>query len=166
MIILLKFSNQIFFHIQPKKSKTPQSVPYYEDEAYLTRIYGKAAYQAKRQTQKQPYLHFQNVPQPKSPRRPPVYEAKGQNSLVKWLLNYWYSPDKNKHWYWTVCLIGQDRSHVKFVSVALLKSLLDWSRQVTWLNVNMLYCWTKVVLCHTKEVNEYFIYFLGHTTEQ
>lgn len=40
-----------------------------EDENYMTKVYGKASYQNKRTTVKDPYLHYQNVPKPK-PDRP------------------------------------------------------------------------------------------------
>jgi hypothetical protein len=42
----------------------------FEDEEYMTRVYGKASYQNKRTTVKDPYLHYQNIPKPK-PDRPP-----------------------------------------------------------------------------------------------
>ena len=50
----------------------------FEDEAYMTRIYGKASYQKGRTTVKDPYLHFQNVPKQKADRPQGFVEAKGK----------------------------------------------------------------------------------------
>ncbi|XP_013407678.1 protein TALPID3 isoform X2 [Lingula anatina] len=60
-----------------KRNTGSKPIPFYQDEEYLARVYGKAIYQNKRTTVKDPYLHFQNDPKPKSPRRPATYAAKG-----------------------------------------------------------------------------------------
>ena len=39
-----------------------------EDEAYMKRVYGKAAFQAKRSTQKEPYLRYQSTPKAQLPQ--------------------------------------------------------------------------------------------------
>ncbi|KAK7488381.1 hypothetical protein BaRGS_00020355 [Batillaria attramentaria] len=49
----------------PKKSKIP-----YNDEAVMTKIYGKAQYQKGRTTMRDPYLHYQNQAKPRASRIP------------------------------------------------------------------------------------------------
>lgn len=43
----------------------------------MTRVYGKAQYQSKRTTVKDPYLHFQNTAKHKAPRPAAVLDVKG-----------------------------------------------------------------------------------------
>ncbi|KAJ8308317.1 hypothetical protein KUTeg_013191 [Tegillarca granosa] len=50
----------------------------FEDEEYMTRVYGKAPYQSKRTTVKDPYLHFQNTAKYKAPRPAAVLDIKGR----------------------------------------------------------------------------------------
>ncbi|XP_074662828.1 uncharacterized protein LOC141915258 [Tubulanus polymorphus] len=50
----------------PKKSEKTKKPAVYKDAEYLDRVYGKAIYQNKRSTQKQPYLHYTNTAQQKS----------------------------------------------------------------------------------------------------
>ncbi|XP_064621520.1 TALPID3 protein-like [Lineus longissimus] len=60
----------------PKKTKEPpkkkKTIPQYKDEAYMTRVYGKAIYQSHRTTVKDPYLHYKNPvsPGPRGTARP------------------------------------------------------------------------------------------------
>ncbi|KAL5009175.1 hypothetical protein ScPMuIL_014756 [Solemya velum] len=61
--------------LKPKPAAKKKVRP--EDEDYMTKVYGKAAYQNKRTTVKDPYLHFQNVSRPKTARAPPPVEVKG-----------------------------------------------------------------------------------------
>ena len=49
----------------------------FEDEDYMTQVYGKASYQKGRTTVKDPYLHFQNVPKRKAERPAGIVESKG-----------------------------------------------------------------------------------------
>ena len=49
----------------------------FEDEDYMTQVYGKASYQKGRTTVKDPYLHFQNVPKHKAERPAGIVESKG-----------------------------------------------------------------------------------------
>ncbi|XP_078313405.1 uncharacterized protein LOC111128961 isoform X2 [Crassostrea virginica] len=53
-----------------------------EDENYMTKVYGKASYQNKRTTVKDPYLHYQNDPKHK-PDRPPGAPDVANAHLVK-----------------------------------------------------------------------------------
>ena len=58
----------------------------YEDEEYMTKVYGKASYQGKRTTMKDPYLHFKNDPKQKPDRPPGVTDSKGIKA--EWLIFY------------------------------------------------------------------------------
>jgi hypothetical protein len=59
-----------------------KKIPPYKDEAYMTRVYGKAIYQSHRTTVKDPYLHFKNPvsPGPRATPRPvsALADVKGQ----------------------------------------------------------------------------------------
>lgn len=48
-----------------------------QDSGYLAQVFGKAAYQNKRTTVKNPYLHFQNQTRTKSPRPKEIVPVKG-----------------------------------------------------------------------------------------
>ena len=69
------------FHQVGRAKKAPP-VDHNQDEAYLTRFYGKALYQARRSTmQKEPYLKYAtSSPGPKPSRIPPAAEVKGEGS--------------------------------------------------------------------------------------
>ena len=54
----------------------------FEDESYMTQVYGKASYQKGRTTVKDPYLHFQNVPKHKAERPAGIVESKGISSIL------------------------------------------------------------------------------------
>ena len=54
----------------------------FEDEDYMTQVYGKASYQKGRTTVKDPYLHFQNVPKHKAERPAGIVESKGNISTL------------------------------------------------------------------------------------
>lgn len=67
---------------KPPAAKQPKIRPVVEDENYMTKVYGKASYQNKRTTVKDPYLHYQNVPKPK-PDRPAGAPDMSTARLVK-----------------------------------------------------------------------------------
>ncbi|XP_061173544.1 TALPID3 protein-like [Saccostrea echinata] len=67
---------------KPPTAKQPKIRSVFEDEEYMTKVYGKASYQNKRTTVKDPYLHYQNVPKPK-PDRPAGAPDMSTAHLVK-----------------------------------------------------------------------------------
>ncbi|KAK3597345.1 hypothetical protein CHS0354_034588 [Potamilus streckersoni] len=62
---------------RPKPQVRPKQRSPFEDEEYMTHVYGKALYQKGRTTVKAPYIHLQNVPKQKPSRPKGVQEVRG-----------------------------------------------------------------------------------------
>lgn len=60
----------------------------YETEEYMTRVYGKAAYQNLRSHKPAPYLHYQTVIKPRHPR--PAAKVPSPESKLKAHRDHYY----------------------------------------------------------------------------